>query len=261
MNNEWARRIPAKRLIPKTMLGAMMLGSATLPSSALAAQGEGWDWMVTPYVWAVSIDTDLQRTAPPEGGVSSDNSFNDVLDKFDGAFLIHAEGHGDRFGIFTDFIYLGLADDHDHPRFHTESDLDARLFEIAGVWSPGGDRDQGLDAFAGLRYIDVDLSVEFDPENPAFNSTTFDGSDSFNDFMLGARYTWSLSDRWGVTLRGDGSFGSTEGTWNASALASYRMEHGVWLFSYRYLTGELDMGDTDVEINLSGPMVGYGFTF
>ena len=45
-----------------------------------------------------------------------------------------------------------------------------------------------------------------------------------NDFMLGARYTWSLSERWGLTLRGDGSFGDTEGTWNTSAVAPKRTD-------------------------------------
>ncbi|MFC5578071.1 hypothetical protein ACFPOA_08630 [Lysobacter niabensis] len=261
MNNERMNPIPARRLVPKASLGAAALCIAALSPSAHAAQGEGWDWMVAPYVWVVGIDTDLDRTTPPEGGASTDTSFNDVLDKFDGAFLIHAEGQGDSFGAFTDFIYLGLADDHDHPRFSTESDLDARLFEIAGVWSPGPERYRGLEMFAGLRYIDIDLTVAFDPANPAFNRSTLDSSDSYNDLMLGARYTWALSDRWDLTLRGDGSFGDTEGTWNASVLAKGRMGYGALLFSYRYLSGELETNDSSIDITLSGPMVGYAFTF
>lgn len=262
MRPKLANCLQLLRPIPReALLVATALCILALSPSAHAADSEGWDWMVAPYVWAVGIDTDLERTTPPEGGASNDTSFDDVLDKFDGAFLIHGEGQGDHFGVFTDFIYLGLADEHDQPRFRTESDLDARLFELAGVWSPGDDRFRGVEVFAGLRYIDVDLSVEFDPENPLFNSTTFDESESFNDLMVGARYTWPLSDRWGLTLRGDGSWGDTEGTWNASALATYRMQHGAWLFSYRYLVGELDLGDSTAEITLSGPMIGYGFIF
>jgi hypothetical protein len=262
MHNKPASHLhPQRSLLREAIFGATVLCTTALSPSAHAADGEGWDWMVAPYVWAVGIDTDIERTAPPAGGASNDTSFDDVLDKFDGAFLIHAEGQGDRFGMFTDFIYLGLADEHDQPRFHTESDLDSRLFELAGVWSPGDDRYRGLEVFAGLRYIDVDLSVEFDPDNPSFNSTTFDDSENFNDLMVGARYTWPLSDRWGLTLRGDGSFGDTEGTWNASVLATYRMQNGAWLFSYRYLTGELELDDTTADITLSGPMIGYGFIF
>lgn len=242
----------------------MMLAVGSLTSLSAQAQtddGDAWQWMVAPYAWGVSFDTDLQRTEPPAGGISNDTGFDDVLDKFDGAFQVHAEGQGEHFGVFADFTYLGLADEQDRPRFRTETDLDARLFEIAGVWSPDDERYKGLDVFAGLRYIDVDMTVNFDPVDAAFATTVFDGSQSFSDFMVGARYNWALSDRWGLTLRGDGSFGDTEGTWNTSAVANFRMKRGAWLFGYRYLSVEVETGGTNTELTMSGPMIGYGFIF
>lgn len=252
-------------LVNRSTLRHATLGTALCSAGVLApaqaADGEGWQWIVAPYGWAASIGTDLQRAQAPAGGVSTDTGFDDIVDKIDGAFQIHVEGQNEHWGVFTDFTFLGLADQHDRPRFRTESDLDTRLFELAGVWSPGEGRYRGLDVFAGLRYIDVDLAVRFDPENPQFDTTTFDGDETFNDFMLGARYTWALSDRWGLTLRGDGSFGDTEGAWNASAVASYRMKHGAWLFGYRYLSVELETGDSNTDITMNGPMVGYGFIF
>jgi hypothetical protein len=240
---------------------AMALALAALSPLAHAANGEGWDWMVAPYGWAASIGTDLQTSQPPSGGISTDTDFDDIVDKIDGAFQIHVEGQGDHFGVFTDFTFLGLADERDHPRFHIESDLDMRLFELAAVWSPDEQRYRGLDVFAGLRYIDVDLTVQVDPENPLFDTSTLDGGETFNDFMLGARYTWALSDRWGLTLRGDGSFGDTEGTWNASAVAQYRVRYGQWAFGYRHLSMEVETGNTNTQIELSGPVVGFGFVF
>lgn len=230
-----------------------------------AADGDGnsgdWQWMVAPYGWAASIGTDLQVREPPAGGVSTDTQFDDVIDKIDGAFQVHIEGQGDRFGMFADFTYLGLASGTDRPRFHTESDLDTRLFELAAVWSPDNERFKGLDVFGGLRYIDVDLTVEFEPTNPLFSTTSFKGGKAYSDFMIGARYTWALSDRWGLTLRGDGSFGDTEGTWNASGVATYRMKNGAWLFGYRYLSVELATGQSSTDITMAGPMIGYGFMF
>ena len=199
-----------------------------------AAEGEGWDWIVTPYVWAVSIDTDLETRVPPSS-ISSTITFDDILEKVDGAFQIHIEGQGDRFGAFADFTFLGLSDSNDRQFFRTESDLDTRLFEAAGVWNVSGERFRGMEVFAGLRWFDVDLTMQLRPVNPAFPGVTVDGGDSYSDFMLGARYTWPLSERWGLTLRGDGSFGDTEGTWNASAIAHYRTQSGVWFFGYRYL--------------------------
>ena len=245
----------------RAAVGSTLCMAGLLSPLAQAADDEGWQWMVAPYGWAVSFDTDLETTQPPEGGASNESDFDDVVDKLDGAFQIHVEGQGEHWGVFTDFTFLGLADENDRPRFRTESDLDARLFELAAVWNPGEGRYRGLDVFAGLRYIDVDLTVQFDPENPLFNTTTIDSGQTFNDFMIGARYTWELSDRWGLTLRGDGSFGDTEGTWNTSAVVAYRMKHGAWLFGYRYLSVELETGTSNTELTLSGPMVGYGFIF
>lgn len=253
-------------LAKRTALRHASLGTAICMAGLFsplvqAADGEGWDWMVAPYGWAASIGTDLETSQPPSGGISTDTGFDDIIDKIDGAFQIHIEGRGDHFGMFTDFTFLSLADDKDHTRFHSESDLDVRLFELAAVWSPDDNRHQGLDLFAGLRYIDVDVTVRIDPENPLFDTTTIDGGETFNDFMIGARYTWALSDRWGLTVRGDGSFGDTEGTWNTSAVVAYRMKHGAWLFGYRYLAVELETRDSNTEITMSGPMVGYGFIF
>lgn len=231
-----------------------------LPSTAGAATGGGWEWLVAPYGWAASIGTDLKTTTPPSES-SSDTNFGNVLDKLDGAFQIHVEGQGDRFGIFTDFTYLGLADTRDHPRFGIESDLDARLFELAGVWSPGDERYRGLDLFAGLRYIDVDLTVQLEPANPAFPTVALDGGDSFSDFMLGARYTWALAERWSLTLRGDGSFGDTDGTWNASTVVQYRTGNGAWAFGYRYLDAEFEAGGHRTNLSMSGLEIGYAFRF
>lgn len=248
-------------ILRRASLGTAALAIASFCPLAAAADGEGWDWIVAPYGWAASIGTDLRSDVPPVGGISTDRNFDDIIDDIDGAFEVHAEGQGDHFGVLTDFTYLGLASGTDRPRFHTESDLDSRLFELAGVWSPGADRYHGIEVLAGLRYIDVDLTVEFDPTNPIFATSSFKSGESYADFMLGARYTWKLSERWGMTLRGDGSFGDTDGTWNTSAVVNYKMTHGAWYFGYRYLSVEVGDSDHHVDITMNGPLVGYGFHF
>lgn len=237
------------------------LAPAFCAHAAPAGDADGWSWMIAPYGWGASVGTDLERVEPPTGGASSDTQFRDIVSKFDGAFQAHVEGQGDHFGVFTDFTYLGLADERMHPRFRINSDLDTRLFELAAVWSPGPERHQGIELFAGLRYIDVDLGVAFDPENPSFDGTSLDVGKSYSDLMLGARYGWALSDRWGLSLRGDGSFGDTEGTWNASGTLEYRMNRGAWLFGYRYLSIDMAAANRETTITLHGPLVGYGFVF
>ena len=230
--------------------------AAPLPSVA----AERWDWMVAPYLWAANIRTDLDTTVPP-GGISTDTSFDDILDGLDGYFAVRGEGQGDDFGVLADFLFLGLEDEDEHPRFHTEADLDARLFDLAGVWSPGPVRYEGAEVFAGLRYVDLDLSVELDPVNPAFATSVRHPEESYADLLVGARYTWAFTDRWGLTLRGDGSWGDTEGTWDASATVQYKMGSGAWLFGYRWFEAELESNGDNTDITIDGLEVGYAFHF
>lgn len=235
--------------------------SLPLASAAHAAPADsGWDWIVAPYGWAASIGTNLRTFSPPSSS-SSDTAFKDVVDKLDGVFQVHAEGQGDAFGAFADFTYFGLADAGDRPGFHTETDLDMRLLDAAFVWSPGVERFQGLETFAGVRFVDLDFTAHLAPTDPAYPLAVVDDGKSFTDFLLGARYSFALGERWGLTLRGDGSWGDTAGTWNASAIAQYRTAIGAWAFGYRYLDIDLEPGNDRVSIQLSGPMVGYAFRF
>lgn len=244
---------------PLVLLAGAACCYAGIPGVARAA-GQ-WDWIVAPYVWAAGVNTDVETGRPPDGGFSNDTGFDDVLDVLDGVFELHAEGQGDEFGVLADFTYFGLADDTDHPRFRTETDLDARLFDLAAVWSPGAERYAGWEVFGGLRYIDLDFTVRFDPENPLFADTTLDPSQSYNDLLLGTRYTWPLSDNWRLSLRGDGSWGDTKGTWTATGVVQYEVSYGSWIFGYRHLDAEFEDDDDTAEVVLTGPVVGFGFTF
>lgn len=244
-----------------TFAKPLAVGMAALAfmGASASSQAAEWEWKVAPYLWAASVGTDLQTDRFPS--VSNNNSFSDIIDKIDGAFQIHAEGQGERFGVFGDYTYLGLGDSKDFNRFSTRSQLDSQLLELAAVWNPADGRYSGVDVFAGLRYIDVDLDVRFEPVDPLLPTVERDIDDSYADFMIGLRYTWNLSNRWALTLRGDGSFGDTEGTWNASAIAQYRVKYGAWAFGYRHLSVEVETGTTSTDITMSGPAVGFAFTF
>ena len=239
-----------------TLRAAVALFALASCTTAAAAEGSDWDWMVEPYIWGASIGTDM-RTIDPPTEAESETAFSEL----DGVFMARIEGRNDRWGVFTDFIYLGLADSAERRFAHTENDLDARLLDAAVSWRVSGERDRGLDVFAGARYIDLDLGVRFEPNNPAFAPSSLDIGTSYLDVLLGARYSWVFTDRWGMVARGDGSLGQTDGTWSASLLGSYRTGNGAWLFGYRYLEGELGNDNANVKLDLSGPLVGYGFRF
>lgn len=239
------------------LFGAAALCLAGVSPALHAQQPDDWKWIAAPYVWAASVGTDLSVDPP----IGDDVTFSDVIDKVDGAFEGHIEGQNEKYGMFADLTYLGLGDSKSFQRVHTHSQLDSTLFELAGVWSPGAGRYEGVEVFAGLRYIDVELTTDFDPVNAQFESRRLDLDDSYSDFMLGVRYIWALGDRWRLSLRGDGSTGDTDGTWNVSAVGSYHVKYGEWLLGYRYLSVDIENDRNNVDITLSGPMFGFGFVF
>lgn len=234
-----------------------MIMAALFASDANASE---WDWMVAPYAWASSIGSDVHSKQPLIEG-SAEMEFKDILDKLDGSLQLHAEGRGDGQGVFADFTYLGIADTRDGDFATTEADLDTRLFEAAWIWTPGGQRDRGLDLFGGVRYLDADLKLAIEPTNPALPGRVLDVGDSYLDAMLGGRYTWAPADRWRLTARGDTSFGETEGSWNASVMAQYRTRHGAILFGYRHLEIEIESGGLRTDLTMTGPSFGYAFVF
>lgn len=227
---------------------------------AVPASANDWDWMLAPYAWATSVRSDLKTGRPPIEG-SSQMAFSDILDKLDGSLQVHVEGRGDKVGVFADFTYLGISDSRAGDFARTKTDLDTRLLETALVWTPGGQRDRGFDLFGGVRWIDADLKVEIDPENPQFPARILDVGDDYLDAMLGTRYTWVPSDRWRVTARADISAGQTEGAWNASLMAHYRVGHGGLLLGYRHLEVELESSGTRTDLAMTGPVIGYAFAF
>lgn len=239
------------------MLAAAALGAASAPP-ALAAS-DGWDWAVAPYLWATTISTDAEIGGQPVG---SEASFSDIVDKLDFAFLLHAEGQGEQFGLMADYIYLGVSDDSSRTRMSVDASLDTTIFELAGVWSPGDERFSGFEAFAGLRYLNPELDLKFDLDDPALADQRRTLDKAFTDAMVGARYTAELSDRWGVVLRADASFGETEGGYNASAIFQYHTGSGMWALGYRYLSIELETGSGEsLDLTMNGPIVGYAFKF
>ena len=245
----------------KTVVRSILCGAllAQFAAPAVAASGDdGWTWTAAPYIWATSIKADFDDSVPV-----SDPSpdFSDIVDKIDGAFLGHLEGQGDQWGIMSDIIFLSLADDRDRPNFSIEGDLDATIFELAAVWSPGDTRYQGFEGFIGMRYMDVELGLAANPVNPGLSprSTGFDKG--YTDALVGARYTLPLGDKWALGLRGDISFGDSEGSWSANAMFRRQLGSGALLLGYRYFDVELQPGADSFDLTLYGPEIGYAFVW
>jgi hypothetical protein len=230
-----------------------VLALAMVAASPVNAADGKWQWYGAPYLWMTSVKTDLK------GGSGGGADFPDIVDKIDWAFQGHVEGQGDRLGVFGDVIYLSLSDDGVRTAYDTNASLDTTVVELAGVWNVSPGRFEGLDLFAGVRHIVANATVEFHSNSPPLPDFTAGVDQSFTDVMLGGRYTATVSDKWKVSTRLDGAWGDTDGTINASVMASRRMGNGSWVFSYRYMKVRLNENGDDVDLTLHGPAVAYAF--
>jgi hypothetical protein len=239
------------------MAAALLLAGA--PISAAYAD-DSWDWSLAPYAWLPSIGVDLKTNVPPidTGGTSE---FADWAPNLGFTIPLHLEAQGDEFGLLSDLLYLPLTNDNSGNLFGTKSEFDMGLFELAGVWSPGPVRHEGFEVIGGLRYIWASVDFKLIPNNPALATGKISLDKSYADFMLGARYIAKLSDRWDLIVRGDGSWGSTDGTYGAQFNFTYATDSGAWILGYRYLKANLNDNDTSLDVKLYGPQFGYAFKF
>jgi hypothetical protein len=173
-------------------------------------------------------------------------------------------------GLSVDYITLSLADTETlapDPPFDISVDIDGELdldvAEVAAFYRPSGEVD-GVNFLFGLRQISAEqtLFVTASIGEPQRIDTDADVTDIF----LGARYLHRFSDRWGASIRGDVSFGDSEGTLNMLTGVGYRVAGPFALqLGYRYATISIeevvDSTTLTTDITLDGPYLGFVFRF
>lgn len=236
------------------------------------------EWQVAPYLWMSDVSLDLTLNDRELGGTVP---FSDIVDKLDGAFMIRAEGRGSGSGVggFFDMITITLRDGSVTPvgpggpvlgDLVTSSKLSMGLFD-AGLTLRFGDLEADrfvLDILGGIRYVDVEQDIAITLPGPLETMISRQIDATEVDLLIGARGVGKLSDRWHYRLRGDYSNFGTDGTLNLLAAIGYSFGQ-TGLFSldvgYRHLMMELsnnlDTGSSSSDIELSGPIVGFVFSF
>ena len=215
---------------------------------------ESWQFKLTPYVWATSIEQRTDAGFLPNP-IESDTSFSDLLDNLDGALLVAFKAQKERWAVSSDASYLVVSPEGDSS---IDSETRSLLWDVLGWYqlSPG------LDLGAGMRMIDVEIDVT--PANPGLPSPDIDKN--YVDFVLGARYERALTERWELSVGGDISVGGdTDGMWMGQVLLGYRLaDDKTVLFGYRRLEVEFEndrSGIRRIETDLDMDGVGVGFRF
>ena len=230
-----------------------------LTSTAFGQEQDTWEFNLAPlYLWAVNMDGDMTlmgNTTPIQA------DFNKIASKLEEIFTIHFEGmHNSGWGFLTDVSYLNLGDQQTTPESLTiDVDFTNLMVELAGVYRFSLD-ENNLDLIGGIRYYGLDTEINVVGNPPV------DKDKDWVDAMLGARYTWTITDKWNFMARGDIGFGGSDLAWNLTGLFNYQpWKHVSLLFGYRYMDIDFEDGSgADLfryDVSMHGPLLGLNFVW
>ena len=245
----------------------LALALLAIPTAATASE---WSWKLTPYAWLADVTVDLEVN--DREIFSREIDFDDVLDDLDFALMAHLEGRRGKLGVFADLIF---GDFGDEPRnfslgpvpITAKADPELTLLDLGGVWHPS--EDGGFGIHYGVRLIDIDQTLDIRGFGPLptdrriidFTRTEYDG-------LLGFRYLSEFSQGWSFAFAADYSAGGSDGSWGTWLVLGYHFgsedRYGL-RFGYRYLEIELEGEDraakVETELELSGPLLGFTFSW
>jgi hypothetical protein len=246
---------------------ACLLLGLFLGTSPAVAQGNaaapGWQVTLTPYLWVAGVSGDA---ALPRQTRDFDADFGDILSNLQVGAMGILEARYGRVGILLDALTLTIENDVSTPRSVLFRGGSARLttteLSVLGLVRVVEEPGWNLDLGAGIRSWWIDSKVSLNPGLAARRSAS--GSASITDPILALRFHANLSDRIGLTAYGDiGGFETgSQLTWQLIGTLNWRATDSITAHvGYRHVAVDLSRGSVDLDIALSGPVVGVSFRF
>lgn len=227
-----------------------------------AAQANEWTYSAAIYGWGPDTGVDVTT---PLGEVSGELTFADAWEALDLALMGTFTAENGRLGFILDGMVLKLSDDRATPGVlgFTGADLssDIRIINAYVTWQLLDYGTGRLDAVAGARFYNTESSVAL---TGGAAPAGFTISDDWIDPVVGMRYRTDLNERWYGTLFADfGGFGTgSEFTWQGVALVGYRFTESFSIEGgYRVLQSDRIEANGDIDIDMSGPVIGARWQF
>ena len=174
-----------------------------------SAATQGWDWRITPFLWAAGIDGNVSL-GPASRPV--DVAFSDIVNVLDGVVLLHFEGTHAGHGIFGDVTWLSLAPDDKVTATGgvTTSKFTTTIVEGGYLRELSKDLSLGF----GMRYWDFGLEI-VPARVPAAQR-----DDSWIDYFVGIRHDQQIGKNWRMTAEGNIGTGGSDTPWGVPAPCS-----------------------------------------
>lgn len=246
----------------------MRLIASLLVATALAApasaQDSAWSYKATVYAWIPAFDTSFETVK--FGTVEGNQSSTDILDDLNFAFMGTLEAQTGRFSLIGDLVYASISMSADTPKgvLYSEGVIKTDVTAVSGygLYRVSTDPRLAFDLGVGFRAFSVDATATL--VGAAMPTESVGGDGSWVDPLLAARMIVPFGERWSGLLFGDvGGTGSSD-TWQIIASANYKLgDNWTMNAGYRYMSIEKDLGDAEVPttIGLSGPLIGFTYSF
>jgi hypothetical protein len=248
------------------------------PAAAEDFVSDEWQFKVTPYLWAISVDG---HTTVKGQKSDVDMSFSDIVKDLNFGFFGQGEVRKGRFGVMVDGMYSALSSNANAGPLKIDADVDlvyvgAAAYYRLGPWNLDARRgDAGpklvVDPYAGARYTYAGVDLKLNP--PVSGNRKLNGSQDWVDPIIGVRTILQLTPKWSLTALGDvGGFGvGSDLAWQAAGVVGYRFglfsdrDNAQVIAGYRALYQDYDNGSgTDRfewDVTLQGPLLGLSINF
>ncbi len=244
------------------------------------ASAKDWSFSFAPYLWLVGIDGTMGANGQT---ADIDISFGDIWDNLDFAFQGHAEViYRNKYGFFVDGTYVKISTKNVRGPLNIKATVKLSMWEFAGFYrffeQPSGFKNSkgqtkpsfSADVLGGGRLMYMDNTINFGGRGPVGVSNQVSESETWFDFMVGARIKWQMLNRVFFTSRTDiGGFGfgfSSDFSWNFVGM--FGVDATDWmqiLLGYRVFYDDYSNGSGNnrfvYDAWMTGPMVGINFYY
>jgi opacity protein-like surface antigen len=241
-------------MLKRIGLAVMAMAMMSFTTAPARAAEEGWQFKVTPYLWAMGVKGDLGL-----GAVSApvDVDFLDAVQDLDIGGMLSAEADYGPWSVLGDVAYLRLSDKTDTALGEFKAELEQWMIEGAVVYGVVQAEKTRLDLGLGGRFMDLDTTLK--TPSIAADKTQ---SESWTDPILVARVRQQFTEKFYGVLLGDiGGFGvASDLTWQMMAAGGYAFTDSFsMLLGYRYLDYDYENGKFSFDAATSGLVLGLQF--
>ena len=235
---------------------------ATPVSQTTDPDPDEWQFQFSPYFWLAGLHG--------TGGVGNrtvavDESFRDVFDALNFAFMGTFEARKGKFISLTDLEYVSVSDEKATPGpLFSTVDAGFKVFifdqEVGYRVLENSAKGASLDVVGGARVWRVKTDFEFGAG--ILPATRIEASRSWVDAVGGLRGKMALSQKMFLTGKFDLGGGGSQFTWQVFGGAGYNLNPKIALiFGYRVLDVDYDKNNFVYDMNQRGPILGLGFRF